>query len=317
MLNAGTTLRLGWCRGFEQLGIPYCVLGTHELTTRLPELQNPFCLLTNGEYLYLDRAARAALRQVPHLVWVDHWFQDDGATFRRLDLDDQSLAQRVYRAVLATEPAAAYTISPPSSLEYYHKWVEHGLQVVSLPLACDPVTYHLDTPRRPEFDDVEMAFVGGYWPYKARQFDRYLRPYQDRLKVYGYAPWPYAGYGGRLDAQHEATLYRQAKLAPTINEPQAEALGLDLNERVFKVLGSGGCTLTDAVPGYRDWFTPDELPVPASLAEYHELVETLLHDAAFNRRYRKAGHAAVMARHTYAHRAQSVLDLLHISVTAS
>jgi spore maturation protein CgeB len=91
-------------------------------------------------------------------------------------------------------------------------------------------------------------------------------------------------------------------------------MGTDMNERVFKVLGSGGMTITDATPGYRAWFTPNELLVPGNLDEYHEMVHQALDDSDFNHRYRLSGYRAVMERHTYAHRARMILNHLGIPV---
>lgn len=305
--------RVGWCRGFEQLGIPYVILGTHEVAARLPDLPNPICFLQNSDYLYLDRANRAALARTRHFVWLDYWFPDDVATFQRAGMDYQSFAGQTYRQVLDQAPAFGFTISPASSLHYYQNWLDHGLAVESLPLACDTTVYHPHVPDVPAFAGVQMAFVGGYWPYKAQQFDRYLRPYEQQLTIYGRVRWPYAGYGGPLPLDQEAALYRQARLAPTINEPHCERMNLDLNERVFKVLGSGGCSITDTIPGYREWFAEDELPVPTSLTEYREMVDALLRDDDLNAAYRARGHAAVLARHTYAHRAAAALARLGIT----
>jgi len=44
--------------------------------------------------------------------------------------------------------------------------------------------------------------------------------------------------------------------------------------------------------------------------EYHAIVRQALNDDAFNRRYREAGHRAILERHTYAHRARQILNLL-------
>jgi hypothetical protein len=225
-------------------------------------------------------------------------------------MDYQSVAEQTYRAILQSEPAFAFTISPTCAFAYYERWSKVGLRIESVPLACDTTLYHPNTPDHPQFAGVEMAFVGGYWPYKAVQFDRYLRPYEKKLTIFGRERWPYAGYGGPLPLAQEAALYRQARLSPTINEPHAERFNLDLNERVFKVLGSGGCSITDAISGYREWFTAGELPVPSSLAEYHELVQALLTDEALNQAFRTRGYQAIVERHTYAHRAQTILKLL-------
>jgi hypothetical protein len=314
--QASTLLRLGLCHGFEQIGVPFMILGTHELADRLPDLPNPICSLHNTDYLYMNQANRDALRRVRHVVALDYWFKDDVEFFRREGMDYQSYARQTHRAVAQNEPLLTYTISPASSFAYYECWTELGLRLESLPLACDTTVYHPNTPDYPQFANVQMAFVGGYWPYKAMQFDRYLRPYEQQLTIFGRQQWPYAGYGGPLPQEQEPALYRQARLSPTINEPHCERMNLDLNERVFKVLGSGGASITDAIPGYREWFSADELPVPASLAEYHEMVHTLLTDTALNQRYRERGYQAVMERHTYAHRAAQLLEWLGLSVPA-
>lgn len=308
--HASTLLRVGLCHGFEQIGVPFVILGTHELAQRLPELPNPICALHNTDYLYMNRANRNALRRTRHFVALDYWFKNDEETFRREGMDYQSFARQTHRAVVQNEPAFTYTISPASSFAYYEEWTQLGLRLESLPLACDPTIYRPNTPNYPQFDGVKMAFVGGYWPYKAKQFDRYLRPYEEELTIYGRQRWPYAGYGGPLPQDQEPALYRQARLSPTINEPHCERMNLDLNERVFKVLGSGGCSVTDAIPGYREWFREDELAVPTSLAEYHELVHALLTDDALNLRYRERGYQAIVKRHTYAHRAATILEWL-------
>jgi spore maturation protein CgeB len=174
--------------------------------------------------------------------------------------------------------------------------------------------YNEQAPFCPEFDDVQLTFVGGYWPYKARQFDRYLKPYADRLTVFGYSSWPYGNYGGQLPELKEPSLYLQARLSPTINEPHVEVMGVDLNERVFKVLGSGGMTITDVTPAYREWFSQDELLIPESISDYHDMVRMALDDEDFNRQYRLAGHRAIRERHTYAHRARTVLELLGLAI---
>jgi len=310
--NAATTSRMGWCHGFEQLGIPYLILSVFELARRLPELTNPICWLSGGEYQFLNRANLAALKTYRHLVWVNTWFDDEAKFYRRHNLENNSWPETLNQKILSSEPSLVFTISPESGFDYYCNWQRAGAKLVSLPLACDTTLYHPETPNYPEFHDVEMAFVGGYWPYKARQFDRYLKPYQDKLTVFGYSKWPYAGYGGQLPVEKEASLYRQTCLSPTINEPQIEIMGVDLNERVFKVLGSGGMTITDVAPGYREWFTEDELLSPRTLTEYHDLTRRALTDVEFNKNYRQQGLQAVLNRHTYAHRARQVLEYFEI-----
>ena len=86
----------------------------------------------------------------------------------------------------------------------------------------------------------------------------------------------------------------------------------DIVERAFKVMGSGGLAITNVVPFYHELFEPDELLVPENLDEYHDMVQRALTDDDFNRRCRKKGYRAIQERHTYAHRARTILDYLGI-----
>ncbi|GAB4476893.1 MAG: hypothetical protein Kow0088_15150 [Anaerolineales bacterium] len=190
--------------------------------------------------------------------------------------------------------------------------MKHGVILVSLPLAWDKRTYPKNPTYYTEFDNVDIAFVGGYWIYKGQQLDRYLKPYARNLTVYGYTKWPYGNYGGILPVEREGSLYSQAKICPVINEPHVELMGIDQNERVFKVLGSGGFAITDPVPGYREWFSEYELLVPKDENQFHELVHLAWRDRDFNYQYRKNGQRAVIERHSYMHRAVETLHRLGI-----
>jgi hypothetical protein len=308
--NAGTSCLRGWCSAFEQLGVPYVYISLFDLAKRLPEIPNPLCWVSGSDYAFLSPTNFAALKRQRHVVWVNPWFDGDAQFYRKNDLENNSQPAKHNERILSSEPELVFTISPERSFAYYQNWLRRGARLASLPLACDTALYRRDAPFCPEFASVEMAFVGGYWRYKARQFDRYLKPYEDKLTVFGYSRWQYANYGGRLSEEKEPSLYRQARLSPTINEPQAEIMGVDLNERVFKILGSGGMTVTDVVPAYREWFSEEELLVPSNLDEFHDFVHHALTDDDFNARYRQTGYAAVMARHTYAHRARTLLNHL-------
>lgn len=308
--TAATTCRLGWCSAFEQLDIPYLLLSVKDVARRLPEIPGPICWISGADYPYLDAAGLAALRECPHVVWVDTWFHGEEAFREKHELPRNTLSDAVRNKILGSSPSFLFTISPERSFEFYRRWMDTGARLLSLPLACDTRRYPPEPPLRPEFVGIDMAFVGGYWPYKARQFDRYLRPYQERLTVFGYSRWPYAGFGGLLPTEQEGSLYKQARISPSINEPHVELMGVDLNERVFKVLGSGGVTVTDAVAAYRDWFTDDELLVPRSVEEFQEFVELLEADLEVRQAFALRGARAIRKRHTYVHRAQAVLSAL-------
>lgn len=314
--NAMMTCRMGYCHAFEQLGIPYVIVDVSDLKRTLESVPNPLCMIVGYEYNLpgMNDATRRALRKTPHCVWVNPWFADSDRFFASHNLDasiwDWSDQHR--ESIVETEPGFVFTATTERGLCFFEQWKSRGLDTVSMPLACDTTLYHPDVPRRVEFDDVKLAFVGGYWESKGRQIDPYLRPFEDDLTIYGYNAWPYRGYQGQLPRDTEPSLYRQATLSPTINEPTVALLHGQINERVFKILGSGGTTVVDAVPAYRDLFAEDELPVPDSCEAFGELVRDLMRDHDARHRWAQRGRNAVLNRHTYIHRAKEMLQRLNL-----
>ncbi len=312
--NAGVTYRLGLGRGFEQVGIAYELVSVFDLR-RLRELGDPIVFISESDYEFVTSAGLEELRRHRHFVWVAPWFDGLEAYAAAHRFEGLTVAPEARRRVLASEPVFVYAPATGAGFAFYDGWLRRGLRFLSLPLACDTTLYDR-LPGPPRFEGVAMAFVGGYWPYKARSFDVYLKPHEAVLTVFGYARWPYAGFRGPLAESDEPLLYRDAVLCPAINEPHAAVMSTDIPERVFKVLGSGGLCLTDAVPAHRDLFGAEELMVPRTVEEYHETVRAVLGDPAAFARYRETGYRAVRARHTYAHRAAAILEALGLLVPA-
>lgn len=309
--NAITKHRSGLASGFQETGIPCRFVSFLELH-KIQELDDPILFIQELDFEFLSRKQINELRRYKKFVWVDPWLDDIRQFVGQYEFVGTSLSNKTKEKVLRSEPSFVFTIAPEIGLEFYIGWERRGARLVSLPLACDTQLYDQNEGPK-KFQDVQIAFVGGYWPYKAKSFDLYLKPYEKMLTVYGYWNWPYAGYGGRLSEEDEPLLYRDAVLSPAINEPHVPVMGIDLNERVFKVLGSGGLCITDVTPAYSCLFSSDELLVPQDLNEYHDMVHTALRDPVRLNKYRKSGRKAVMERHTYKHRTSQVLRLLGIT----
>lgn len=310
--NANSCLRLGFCRGFAQIGVRYQLVSVFKVAQILPELRNPFVFLRGYDYEDLDLPARRLLRDIPHFIWVSPWFEKLEVVYAKHNLPDPRMPKHVTQRVLDSGANFVWAIAPPSCLAFYEEWQKHGQRLESIPLACDTTRYYPE-PNNRRYSEVKIAFVGGYRPYKKIQCDKYLKPYEDILKVFGYDRWPYKSYGGMLPEEDERVLYQNARACPALSEPHAEVMG-DIVERVFKILGSGELAVTDVTPFYRELFTPDELLVPSSLEEYHDMVQQALADGDFNQGYRARGYRAVMERHTYSHRARAILNCLGINL---
>lgn len=313
--DAMMTCRMGYCHAFEELGIPYLIADVRSLASLASTLTSPFFMYFAADLQYLPRKDIAALKRYPSAIWVFPWFDGSDKFFSHHGLDARiwTLPKSTKQKIVDLSPRFCFTATTPSGLNYFENWVRYGLQVRSYPLACDTTVYQSQpSPTSKLPSDIALAFVGGYWTSKGYQIDRYLKPFEDRLVIYGYSDWPYSGYRGKLPLDLEPELYRRARVCPVVNEPTVALLKGQINERVFKVLGSGGCPVVDAVPAYRELFSEDELLVAEDAGHFAQLVEVLLEDAELNQAYRMKGREAVMQRHTYIHRARSFLQDLSI-----
>lgn len=310
--NANSAIRIGYCRAFARLGIRYRLVSVSDLAKELARFPEPLVFLSVSDYLDLSAAARRMLPRYCHIIYASPNDRIMETIYAPYGYKPIPMDKRAVSRAIASGASFVWAPVPPSGLQYYQHWLESGNKLVSLPLACDDERYFPE-PGNAKYSDVEIAFVGGYWEKKAFQFEKYLRPYESRLTVFGYSRWPYRGYRGLLADDDERLLYQNARLCPAISEPDAEVTG-DIVERAFKVLGSGGLAVTDAVPFYRELFDEHELLVPESVEHYHILVKRALQDDEFSARYREAGYRAVQERHTYVHRARTILDLLGLKI---
>ena len=310
--DAMMTCRMGYCHGFEALGIPYIIVDIHQANNILPKLPNPICFLYAVDLAGLSNSIIRTIRKYPTGIWVHPWFKDSKSFFTMQGLDYKvwTLNEKLLKKTLDVEAKFGFTGTVASGLNYFEEWSQKGLPMVSLPLACDTKVY-CENENKPihNFGNIDLAFVGGYWQSKGVQIDNYLKPWEDRLTVFGYSKWPYCGYGGQLKAELEPQLYRQAKVCPVINEPTVALMKGQINERVFKVLGAGGCPVVDAVPAYRELYSDDELLIAENVEHFHFLINSVLENEELNISYRKKGYEATLSRHTYSHRAIEFLRL--------
>lgn len=302
--------RMGYCHAFEELGIPYLIADVRDLPKVVQRVPNAFIMYAAEDIAYLPSRSVRLLRRYRSAVWVPPWFQGSDRFFASHGLDSSlwDLPAGLRRKIVSLEPKFCFTATVPSGLCYFENWTREGVPAVSLPLACDTSIYRPEPPLVPEFAGVGMTFVGGYWTTKGAQIDEYLRRFEDELVIYGYSRWPYGGYRGQLPQDgSESSLYRQARVCPVVNEPTVALLRGQINERVFKVLGSRGCPVVDAVPAYRELYSEDELLIAEDADHFEHLVRHLLADEDLNRTMRLKGFQATMERHTYRHRAEEYL----------
>ena len=312
--NAMMTARLGYSNAFEKIGIPYLTIDLDQIVTILDRYPNCICMLFGSDYIYLNNQMIKALAKRNHFVWVDPWFSGSDEFFKKHNLNSTIWTwSRTHRQkVLDSGPNFVFTATVTSGLNYFQEWKNNGLNVLSLPLACDTTVYGKTIAEADNKEYPKYAFVGGYWKSKGREIDKYLRPFEKDLHIYGYNEWPYTGYRGLISREDEARLYQNSLVCPAINEPTVKLLKGQINERVFKVLGCGGCCVVDAVPAYRELFKEMELIVPNNLEEFKAAMYELANNSDYRNKYVYNGYAAVRSRHTYIHRVKKILNNMQI-----
>jgi hypothetical protein len=310
--NAEQCIKMGFGKGFEKCGCNWQLVPRNLIETQLNKLENPIVFLSAPDYATMSKSLCLKLKKIPHFVWGSPDPDTFYSIYKKFNYEaNLYLDDNIAEEVAKSDPDFIMMPCPESAKSFYSNFSKLGLNIESIPLACDTDRYFCSDLKK-NYSTDNFFFCGGYWPKKAIQFDLYLKPYENYLDVYGYSKWPYSGYKGLLGENQEKEKYQQSILSPAISEPHAQYTG-DIVERVFKILGSGGCAITDVNPYYKELFNSSELPVPASVDEYHEMIHELCNNKKLREDYRKKGYDAVMSRHTYKHRAERILDLLGVN----
>ena len=308
--TAMTVARLGYCHAFESLGMPYKIVDIQNIDSELGEIENPLVMYMAEDIFYLKKSNITDLKQYRSVVWVPPNFNGSDIFFKKNNLSPYywMLPKSSYGKIVDLEPQFFITGTVPSGLEYFEKWKSYA-PVKSYPLACDTSIYNKFNATHHKFlENIELIFIGGYWKSKGENIDRYLRQFEESLVIYGYSQWPYKNYRGLLPQDgSEAALYRQAKVSPVINEPTVKLLHGQINERVFKIFGSGGCPVVDDVPWYRELYGENELLIASGPNDFREIVRSLLENEDLNMQFRQSGLEATLSRHTYEHRVRQLL----------
>lgn len=205
--------------------------------------------------------------------------------------------------VKEVRPDVVFGYGDASVAKYWDGWCQAGYRWVPMPTAGDSTLYAPGTNKR----DLDFAYIGGYWPYKATNLARFLLPlFGDRsyrIEVRGWGSWPAAIRAAPIPIDDDAAvvaLLRRARVGPCISEPHTCTYGIDVPERVWKV------ALAGALPVH-DWFPTAArllpgLPVCRSPGEYITLCKRFCRDESTRASLAAALRRQVLAAHTYHHR---------------
>ena len=187
---------------------------------------------------------------------------------------------------------------------------ELGIGLVEGLPAADTFNYKLMEPQ--EDLKCDIGFVGGYWPYKARNLDKYLIPLcypvgKYNIKIFGNQPWPVPQYLGQASTNVTEALFASSAICPNISEPHANEFGFEVNERVFKLAATKAFIINDKIASLNeDIFLDNELLIADDPAHFHDLVHMFLNNPQLKDHYVESCYNTVMNGHTYAHRISNI-----------
>ncbi len=192
--------------------------------------------------------------------------------------------------------------------QWWYKWKRnHGIDMVGMPNAADVTIYKPGVPNPALACDV--GWVGGYWPYKAINLDKYIVPVARKYK----SVW--LGWSGPKDLWRGSTtqedicsLFHSAKICPCVVEPHTTRYGIDMPERIFKVAASGALAISDPVLGIERFFSKDVLPLASNPSHYMQLCGMYIKmDPVARKNQANLLRNEVLRNHTYYNRIRSFL----------
>lgn len=206
-------------------------------------------------------------------------------------------------------------------LHYHDNWIDRtlggwrsiGITPVSMLNAADTFDYYPGVSR--DCFRSDLAFVGGYWPYKSKNLDKFLVPlcYQSnyKIKIFGNQPWPVPQYLGYVDNPDVRDIFASTTICPNISEPHSTDFGFDIVERPFKVLACGAFCVSDYVQSAVEDVFGDTLPSAKTAIEFKEMIDYYL-DKGFieSTIISEKGRSLVLRSHTYFDRIHSLFGHL-------
>jgi spore maturation protein CgeB len=194
---------------------------------------------------------------------------------------------------------------------------------------CVPIYNALDTathfPVEPESRfECDLAFLGNRLPDREARVEEFFLNVATKLPkqklLIGGSGWgdkpmsQNVSYIGHVFTQDHNAFNCTPKAVLNISRESMARYGFSPATRVFEAAGAGACIITDYWEGIDFFFEPDtEILVARNGEEVAEIMQVLTPEAA--KEIGKAAYEKVLAKHTYAHRAQDLEKLLFTKIS--
>jgi hypothetical protein len=267
----------------------------------------------------IDRPLFKNLMKRPHvkvILWGGNWGDMD----KEIDYETDKIL-RVSKEEKDFLPSLIKNNNITCVFSYYHQrwvdvthngWKELGVNPIGLPLAADLTQLGIGK-ELPELK-CDVSFLGGYWPYKAINLNKYLIPlcYPTEgldVKIFGYGSWPVAQHLGILDDNLLPSLFTSSTINLNVFEPLASKYGFDVNERAYKVLACGGfCVSEYCESAAKDLFCENEVVFFKTYTELKDIIHKYLREPDLRKDHVDAGIRAIKTEHNYFVRLKKLLS---------
>ncbi len=205
--------------------------------------------------------------------------------------------------VTRVAPDAVFGYGFEKDRHYWSYWSEKlGAKWVPMANAADFTLFN--TTYEASQRNIDIVYIGGKWPYKSRSIDAYLLPLFDGRLSYTIGGW--GDWDKKYDVKHYTDfevpgVLASAKIGPCISEPHTHQYGIDVPERVFKIIMSGTVAIHDNTRSLADQIP--SLIIAGDPNEFRDLCHYWAGvDDATRIKKSNEQRADVLNGHTYAHR---------------
>ena len=316
-------IRLGMARAFSACGHSVTIWDTRqEPALDMFDMANPDIFI--GQTYNMSRTLAQAIKERPHLKvimkagdWGPLADEIDTNKYPILKASEQEIKTILDLRDETGKPDFVHIHYHPDYIEGTHGyWQDHGVPTESILNAADIFDYKPGVVK-PEFH-TDLAFVGGYWGYKAQTFDKWLLPLcgQYNMKIFGNQAWPIPEYCGFIPTELVKDALSSALICPNLSEPHSQVYGFDVIERPFKLLACGAFVISDYVAGLEKLFPNGEIQFAKTPEDFKNLIDHYLQNPDQRHDLKAAGYAAVMQGHTYLHRIIQIFKSLRLTKQA-
>lgn len=313
--NASNYIYVGLMRAFKDLGHE-CVFW-HEGYAAFDVFDSFEPDMFIGQGYNLDRATIKCLKERPDtkvLLKVGCWgpvCQDVDTEKYPVLMNTAEEIRNVEQAGAAVKKLVLFNYVHPKRKDYLMgSWEDVAAKTIGLLPAAD-----MTECKSGVFDpslECEIAFTGGYWPYKGENLDKYIVPLcypvgKHNIKIFGNQAWPVPQYMGRASDETVRNLHKSSLICPNVSEPHANVFGFEVNERIFKLAASGAFFISDPIASLtEDIFTKDEAVVAENPEDFHDLIQDIIKNPDLRNSHIYACQDTVLKNHTYNHRAEEI-----------